>query len=93
VVSARVLYEHDRTGCVCNQPGLSVQIHHMARADWSEAQSDVRLEEMARYGFACNALHELRVNPLTSYAIQHDLSGQTHGGENYDQPRPILSRR
>jgi hypothetical protein len=29
VVSARVLYEHDRTCCVCNQQGLAVQIHHI----------------------------------------------------------------
>jgi hypothetical protein len=28
-VSAQVLFAHDRTCCVCNQPGLGVQIHHI----------------------------------------------------------------
>lgn len=28
-VSAKVLYEHDRTCCVCSQPGLGIQIHHI----------------------------------------------------------------
>jgi hypothetical protein len=28
-VSAQVLFEHDRTCCVCNQPGLAIQIHHI----------------------------------------------------------------
>lgn len=27
--SAQLLYVHDRTCCVCNQPGLPVQIHHI----------------------------------------------------------------
>jgi hypothetical protein len=28
-VSAQVLFAHDRTCCVCNQPGLAIQIHHI----------------------------------------------------------------
>jgi hypothetical protein len=28
-ISARVLFEHDRTCCVCNQPGLAFQVHHI----------------------------------------------------------------
>jgi hypothetical protein len=28
-VSAQVLFAHDRTCCVCNQPGLATQIHHI----------------------------------------------------------------
>lgn len=28
-ISAQVMYEHDRTCCVCNEPGKAVQIHHI----------------------------------------------------------------
>jgi hypothetical protein len=28
-LSARVLFEHDRTCCICNKPGLAIQIHHI----------------------------------------------------------------
>jgi len=28
-VAAQVLYQHDHTCCVCNEPGMAVQIHHI----------------------------------------------------------------
>jgi hypothetical protein len=28
-ISAEVLFQHDHTCCVCNQPGKAVQIHHV----------------------------------------------------------------
>jgi hypothetical protein len=28
-ISAEVMFQHDRTCCVCNTPGLAVQIHHI----------------------------------------------------------------
>src|SRR5258708_6263460 len=36
-VSAEVMFQHDRTCCVCREPGLAVQIHHIDEDPTSHA--------------------------------------------------------
>ena len=48
-ISARVLFESDRTCCVCRQRGKPVQIHHI-----NEDSSDNALRNLAVLCFDCH---------------------------------------
>lgn len=50
-ISAEVLFQHDHTCCVCNQPGKAVQIHHV---DDDHANNDLK-----NLAVLCLADHDL----------------------------------